>query len=148
MHWWIRRGCCESAQVLRQDAASPSLERVRPAAGLRDEFAEVFRQISPSRLRCLLGTAGPGHYRAGRARAADAIREAGGFDEPDEWLFGWEQTYTRDQWLDLVPTTGGFTQNPPEISSAPRRLEPPWMPWAAASAYLLDGDATAVRLGT
>lgn len=31
-----------------------------------------------------------------------------------QWRFDWEQSYTRDQWLDLLPTTGGLTQLRPD----------------------------------
>ena len=29
-----------------------------------------------------------------------------GFSEPEQWEFGWERTYTRDEWLDQLPTQG------------------------------------------
>ena len=45
-------------------------------------------------------------------RAADGMRQAGAFGEPQEWLSYWQRTYTRDEWLDLVPTTGGFGRMP------------------------------------
>jgi hypothetical protein len=35
-----------------------------------------------------------------------------GFGEPEQWQFEWEQTYTRDQWLDHMPTTGALTRLP------------------------------------
>jgi SAM-dependent methyltransferase len=53
-------------------------------------------------------------YRVMFARAADGMREAGGFDEPQQWQFEWEQHYTRDEWLDMLPTTGALTQLAPE----------------------------------
>jgi hypothetical protein len=56
-------------------------------------------------------------YRAGCAKVAEAIRRSGAFGEPEEWLFNWERPYTRDQWLDLVPTTGGFTGHPEAIQT-------------------------------
>jgi hypothetical protein len=46
---------------------------------------------------------------------AEVIRQAGVFGEPEEWLCYWERPYTRDEWLDLVPTTGGFTRHPETI---------------------------------
>jgi hypothetical protein len=46
-------------------------------------------------------------------RAADAMREAG-LSQPEQWEFDWERTYTRDEWLDQVPTAGTLTQAPPE----------------------------------
>jgi len=52
-------------------------------------------------------------YRALYARAADGIREAGGFGEPELWRYDWERSYTRDELLDLVPTSGGLSSLPP-----------------------------------
>jgi len=54
-------------------------------------------------------------YQAGCAKVADAIRQSGAFGVPEEWLSHWERPYTRDEWLDLVPTTGGFTRHPEAI---------------------------------
>lgn len=51
-------------------------------------------------------------YQAMFARAADGIREAGGFDEPEQWRFDEERSYTRDEWLDRLPTTGALTRLP------------------------------------
>jgi SAM-dependent methyltransferase len=53
-------------------------------------------------------------YQAMFAKAADGIRQAGGFGEPEQWRFDWEQSYTRDEWLDHLPTTGALTQLPPD----------------------------------
>jgi SAM-dependent methyltransferase len=53
-------------------------------------------------------------YLAMFAKAADGIRQAGGFGEPEQWRFDWEQSYARDEWLDLLPTTGTLTQLPPD----------------------------------
>ena len=46
------------------------------------------------------------------AKIADGIREAGGFSEPEQWQFDWERTYSRDEWLDQLPTLGSLTQLP------------------------------------
>ncbi|MFJ2778098.1 class I SAM-dependent methyltransferase [Kitasatospora sp. NPDC087315] len=35
---------------------------------------------------------------------ADGIRRTGAFGEPEQWRFDWERTYSRDEWLALVPT--------------------------------------------
>ena len=51
-------------------------------------------------------------YQALYARAADGIREAGGFGEPEIWRYDWERSYTRDELLDLMPTSGGLTSLP------------------------------------
>jgi hypothetical protein len=41
------------------------------------------------------------------------IRRAGAFGDPQQWRFGWNRRYTRDQWLDQLPTLGGHTLLPP-----------------------------------
>jgi SAM-dependent methyltransferase len=46
-------------------------------------------------------------------KAAEGMRQTGAFDEPEEWRFAWERVYSRDEWLDQVPTTGGHNQIPP-----------------------------------
>ena len=53
-------------------------------------------------------------YQAAYARVADTIRETGRFDEPEQWRFDWDRTYTREQWLALLPTTGGLTRLEPD----------------------------------
>lgn len=49
-------------------------------------------------------------YEAMYAKVADSLRQTDQFREPEQWRFDWEQPYTRAQWLDLLPTTGGLTQ--------------------------------------
>jgi hypothetical protein len=38
----------------------------------------------------------------------------GGFSDPEQWRFDWEQPYTRDSWLDQMPTQGPLTRLPPD----------------------------------
>lgn len=45
--------------------------------------------------------------------AAEGIRAAGGFDEPELWRDDWERTYARDELLELVRTSGGLTSLDP-----------------------------------
>jgi hypothetical protein len=47
-------------------------------------------------------------------KVADTIRAAGAFGEPEQWRFDWERSYTRDEWLDQLPTTGAMTRLSPE----------------------------------
>jgi SAM-dependent methyltransferase len=48
------------------------------------------------------------------AKAGDNVRAAGGFTEPDYLRFDWERSYTRDQWLDVLPTLSAYTRLPSE----------------------------------
>ena len=52
-------------------------------------------------------------YSALCATAATGIEQAGGFGDPDQWRFDWARPYTRDEWLDQVPTFGGASLYPP-----------------------------------
>ena len=55
-------------------------------------------------------------YRALYERAADGVRQAGGFREPELWRYDWEGSYPRDELLDLVATSGGLTSLPAEAA--------------------------------
>jgi SAM-dependent methyltransferase len=45
-------------------------------------------------------------------RIADGIRRAGRFTEPELWRFDWERQYSRDEWLELLPTQGVLAKLP------------------------------------
>jgi SAM-dependent methyltransferase len=53
-------------------------------------------------------------YQAMYAPALDGIRATGEFSEPELWRFETQQHYTRDAYLDLLPTAGIATQLPPD----------------------------------
>jgi SAM-dependent methyltransferase len=108
-------GAVKAAQVLRpggQLIVFWNVERPRPQ--LAEAFAAVYRQIMPDSLAAGLWTAHSSDaYLMLCAKAADGVRQAGGFDEPQQWDCLWEQTYSRDEWLDQVPTQGDHSQFPP-----------------------------------
>jgi SAM-dependent methyltransferase len=87
-----------------------------PPKDLREAFGEVFRRALPdSPFTSFLARPAVDAYRVLCERVADALRQARTFGEPEEWLSYWDRPYTRDEWLDLVPTTGGFTRHPEAI---------------------------------
>jgi SAM-dependent methyltransferase len=47
-------------------------------------------------------------------KAADGMREAGGFGDPERWRYDWERSYTRDEWLDQLASSGALTRLPPD----------------------------------
>jgi hypothetical protein len=51
---------------------------------------------------------------AGAAKAAQVLREAGGFGDAQERRVDWERPCTRDEWLDMLPPSGALTQLPPD----------------------------------
>ena len=51
-------------------------------------------------------------YESGFTKTADGIRQADAFTEPEQWRWDWEWSYTRESWLDVMPTQGAFTRLP------------------------------------
>jgi hypothetical protein len=49
---------------------------------------------------------------AGRRRYARQARQSRKYGEPEQWRFDWERTYSRDEWLNLLPTFGAASQLP------------------------------------
>jgi SAM-dependent methyltransferase len=88
-----------------------------PPGELRQAFAGAFERSLPrSAAGRFWSTPSIDPYRQVMgARAADGMRAAGAFGEPEEWLSHWSRPYTRDEWLDLVPTTGGFGRMPESL---------------------------------
>ncbi|WP_370973404.1 class I SAM-dependent methyltransferase [Amycolatopsis sp. cg9] len=104
-------GPAKAAQVLRP-------------GGLLAVFAHVFQP--PAAVADALKAAMPGSPFAGESRSAaelyevmftrfsDGIRESGAFGASELRRFAWEKRYTREEWLDFLPTTGGLTRLAPE----------------------------------
>jgi SAM-dependent methyltransferase len=107
-------GAARAAAVLRPGGRLAVFwNAFEPPGPLREAFGEVYRRVMPdSPFGAFWARPALDAYRSGCERAADGMRQAGGFGDAEEWLYRWERPYTRDEWLDLVPTTGGFTRMP------------------------------------
>jgi SAM-dependent methyltransferase len=90
-----------------------------PPPDVAAAFAEIYRRVLPD-----LPMYRPGleAYEPLLRRAADGIRDNGPFAAPERRRFDWARSYTRAEWLEQVPTFGGYN-----------RIAP------AARAELLDG---------
>ncbi|MFF3326153.1 class I SAM-dependent methyltransferase [Streptomyces sp. NPDC002889] len=108
-------GAAKAAQALRPGGPLAVFWNTgRPVSELAESFAEVYRRVMPDSLAAHQWTTpAVDGYSALYTRAADGIREVGAFGEPEQWRFAWERSYTRDEWLDQLPTTGGHTRLPP-----------------------------------
>jgi SAM-dependent methyltransferase len=84
-----------------------------PPAPVADALAVAQRRVLPG---SPFGDRAPAAdlYEQMFAGFAGGIRQAGGFTEPERWRFGRQRTCTRQEWLDLLPTTGGLTRLPPD----------------------------------
>jgi SAM-dependent methyltransferase len=110
-------GAAKAAKVLRPGGRFAVFwNAFDPPQHLRGTFADVYRRVLPEAPSAgFWERPAIDGYRAGCARVADVIRQVGSFGEPEEWLSHWERPYTRDEWLDMAPTTGGFTRYPESV---------------------------------
>ncbi|MGI5217586.1 class I SAM-dependent methyltransferase [Nocardia sp. CA-290969] len=111
-------GAAKAAHVLRPGGRIAVFGHAFDApAEVTDALVAAYRKVAPdspfaratAQAKSALET-----YQTMFAAAADGFRRAGGFGEPEQWRFDWEQSYTRDQWLDHLPTTGGLTRLAPD----------------------------------
>jgi SAM-dependent methyltransferase len=107
-------GARRAAQALRPGGRLAVFwNAFRPPSALGEAMTEAIRQALPG-ATSQIGLPGPDGYARLAGRAADGMRAAGSFGEPEEWRFDWERDYTRDEWLDAVPTFGGNNRLPPD----------------------------------
>jgi SAM-dependent methyltransferase len=108
-------GAAKAAGVLRPGGRLAVFWNVfEPAPEVAEAFAAVYRRIVPDSLSARPWMGRSIGYSALCARAADGIQEAGGFRDTGQWRFEWERSYTRDEWLDQLPTSGDASQFPPD----------------------------------
>ena len=109
-------GAAKAAQILRPGGRLAAFWNIgQPPPEAVHAFAAVFRRVMPdSPFNLQATTRALDGYQPLLAKAADGIREVGGFGDPEQWRFGWEHSYTRDEWLDQLPTSGALTRLPPD----------------------------------
>ncbi|MGW7541274.1 class I SAM-dependent methyltransferase [Streptomyces sp. NPDC054770] len=109
-------GAMKAAHVLRPEGRLAIFGHVyEPPTEVAEAFAAAFRRAAPdSPFNGQPARRPLDLYQAAYAKFADKIRETARFKDPEQWRFDWELSYTRDQWLDLLPTTGALTQLRPD----------------------------------
>lgn len=113
---WVHpiAGARKAAQVLRPGGRLAAFWNVfAPTPEVAEAFSAVYRRVAPE-----LPSSRPWNARASAqetlsTRVADGIRHVGAFEDPEQWRFEWRRTYTRDEWLDQLPTTGDVAQLEP-----------------------------------
>lgn len=137
-------GAAKAAEVVRPGgrlAVFWNVFQLPPDLG--DTFAAVYQRVLPD-APFYRGMSGGLAATSGQlAKAADGIREANAFSEPEQWRVDWQRSYRTDEWLDLVPTFGGHSQLPP------RKLEELLAGFeaaigAAGGSFVMDYAAVAV----
>ncbi|AXB42779.1 class I SAM-dependent methyltransferase [Amycolatopsis albispora] len=107
-------GAAKVARVLRPGGTFTAFWHVFVAPGeVNDAFVTAFERVNPGSPFNFRGVAERG-YQPLIDRTADGLRTAGGFGTPEQGSFAWERHYSRDEWLDHLPTTGALTQLPAE----------------------------------
>ncbi|WP_030797374.1 class I SAM-dependent methyltransferase [Streptomyces sp. NRRL S-337] len=107
-------GATKAAQALRSRGLLALFWNAgQPSPEVAEAFAEVYRRVMPDSLAARQSTTpAVDGYTALCTKAADGLRKAGTFTDPEQWRFDWEQRYARDEWLDQLPTQGAFTRLP------------------------------------
>ncbi|MGW0588485.1 class I SAM-dependent methyltransferase [Streptosporangium sp. NPDC002607] len=107
-------GAVKAAQVLRPGGRLAVFAHVfEPPPAIAEAFTTVYRRVVPdSPFNGQPPKQTQDIYQAMFTMFADGIRKADEFGDPEQWRFDWERFYSRDEWLDLLPTTGGLTRLP------------------------------------
>lgn len=111
-------GAAKAARVLRDGGLlAPFWHVFHLPPEVAQAFATVYHRVvpdSPFAMQQAAMRSAMDVYQVMFAKAADGIRAVGGFSDPQQWRFDWEQRYTRAAWLDQMPTQGALTQLPPD----------------------------------
>jgi SAM-dependent methyltransferase len=111
-------GAAKAQRVLRTGGLLAPFHHVfQTPPDLMGAVATVYKQVAPDSPFNFGGQSTRSAldlYQPLFAKIADGIRQAGEFSEPEQWRFEWERTYTRDDWLDQLPTLGALTQLSPD----------------------------------
>ena len=116
-HWVDpRAGAARAASLLRPGGRLCLFWNIgSPPAEVRAAFEQVYREVAPEADGFSVATtySRDKGYEAERA----GIRATAGLSGPQEHRFEWSRTYTRDEWLDQLPTHSDH------ITMSPGRLQ-------------------------
>jgi SAM-dependent methyltransferase len=110
-------GAAKAARVLRPGGRLAAFWHVfTPPSDVAEAVGAVYRRVVPD---SPFGTQARPEQADRNAtlftsKAADGMREAGGFGDPEQWRNDWERSYTRDEWLDQLASSGALTHLPPD----------------------------------
>jgi SAM-dependent methyltransferase len=110
-------GAAKAARVLRPGGRLAAFWHVfEPPQDVAEAVGAVYRRVVPdspfsSQTRPQQADRNATLFTS---KAADGMRQAGGFGDPEQYRYDWERTYTRDEWLDHLASSGAVTQLPPD----------------------------------
>jgi SAM-dependent methyltransferase len=108
-------GAAKAAEALRPGGYLALFWNVFALAGdLAEAFSAVYARVLPDLPFEPWARPAVAMYTGIVEKARAGIAGTGAFAAVEERRFEWKQIYTRDEWLDQVPTHGGINQFPPE----------------------------------
>jgi SAM-dependent methyltransferase len=117
---WIEpaAGAAKAASVLRPAGRIALFwNAFEPPPAIRQAFGEVQARVLPEAPNAWAfeGSIADGYARM-VATAAAALDATGSFGPVEEWRFEWDFTYSKQAWLDVLPTFGGLgSRVPPDV---------------------------------
>ncbi|MFD9905438.1 class I SAM-dependent methyltransferase [Streptomyces sp. NPDC059063] len=106
-------GAATAARVLRPGGCLALFWNVfQPPPALAETFSAVHRRVLPDAPRNPWTPAARDGYAPVFTQVTDGIRRTEAFDAPRRQHFDWERSYTRDEWLDQLPTGADAAQIP------------------------------------
>jgi SAM-dependent methyltransferase len=117
-------GAAKAAEVLRRNGRLAAFWNVfQPPPDLAEAFSAVHRRTLPDSPFDAWARPALDMYSPLFVKAADGIREEHRFGDPEEWRFDWRHSYSRDEWLEQVPTFGGYANlRPSDLEELLRRF--------------------------
>ena len=107
-------GAAKAAAVLRPGGRMALFwNAFQPPSDLSEAFAGVYRRVQTGLPFDPWARPALDSCQIMCSTAADGIRQAGAFGDQERWRFDWDRPYTREEWLEVVPTIGGHSQIPP-----------------------------------
>ncbi|AGL16515.1 putative methyltransferase [Actinoplanes sp. N902-109] len=80
-------------------------------AALAEKFLEINLRMFPGNAMLLKNSTSTfDSVSRSVTKAGDTLREQGAFTEPEFLRFDWQRDYTRDEWLDVLPTLSAYTR--------------------------------------
>jgi len=109
-------GVAKAAGVLRPGGRlAPFWQVYQPPREVTEALVTAYQRVLPDSAFDLQAIAEPvDACQALVTMAVDGISQAGGFSDPEQWRFDWEQRYTREGWLDELRTLGLLSQLGPD----------------------------------
>ncbi len=106
-------GAAKAAEALRPGGRLAVFWNVfRPTPEVAEAFAAVYNEVTHDLPFRPWATVALDMYATIFDKATDGMRQVGFFGHLELWRFDWERLYTRDEWLEQVPTHGGHTLLP------------------------------------